>query len=96
MEHDDWAAFQAATAASRIVALSSRGTAPLQDFEFGPDDILLLGRESAGLPPGIVAACGGAVRIPITAGNRSLNVASAASIALFEALRRTGTLPQAG
>lgn len=94
VEHDDWTAFRAAATPRRLIALSAHATTPLQDFAFAPDDILLLGRETAGLPPEVTGSCDALLRIPIVPGNRSLNVASAAAIAAFEALRRTDLLPQ--
>ena len=94
-EHADWAGFVAwrQDAGRRLVALSTRGTARLHDFAFAPDDVLLFGRESAGLPDPVLAAADAVLRIPIRPGNRSLNVAAAAAIAVSEALRATDQLP---
>jgi tRNA (cytidine/uridine-2'-O-)-methyltransferase len=95
IEHRDWEAFETWRRASgrRLIALSTHGSQPLLGFAFRPDDVLLFGRESAGLPAEMVAAADAVVKIPIVGGNRSLNVAVAASIAVFEALRQTGQLP---
>jgi len=94
IEHADWPVFAAWRLESRrrLIALSTRGGERLDDFRFRADDILLLGRESAGLPSAVLEAADGVLRIPILKANRSLNVASAASIATFEALRQTGQL----
>ena len=94
-EHADWPAFQLwrRIAGRRLIALSTRGPARLHDFTFHADDVLLLGRESAGLPDPVLAEADGVLRIPIRPGNRSLNVAVAAAIALAEALRPTNQLP---
>lgn len=94
-EHAHWPAFQLwrTTAGRRLIALSARGPARLHDFTFHPSDVLLLGRESAGLPDSVRAEADGVLRIPIRPGNRSLNVAVAAAIALAEALRQTDQLP---
>jgi len=94
-EHRDWPAFEAWRQGDRrrLVALSTHGAARLTDFAFRPDDVLLFGRESAGLPVSVHAAADAVVRIPIRPGNRSLNVATAAAIALAEALRQTDQLP---
>ena len=59
-------------------------------FAFHADDTLLLGRESAGVPETVRAACDAQVRIPLTAGLRSLNIAVAAAMVAGEALRQTG------
>ena len=94
-EHVDWGAFQAWRNASerRLIALSTGGPERVEAFAFRPDDILLFGRESAGLPRDVTATAEAVLRIAIAAGNRSLNVAVAASVALFEALRQTAQLP---
>ena len=95
VEHVDSEAFEAWRQSSgrRLVALTTHGDTMLQDFAFRPDDVLLFGRESAGLPEDIRSAADAAIRIPIRAGNRSLNLAVAAAIALYEALSRTNQLP---
>lgn len=90
--HADWASFRA-SAGGRLILLSTRGETLLPQAAFRADDILLLGSESAGAPHHVHAAADGAVRIPLRAGFRSLNVAVAAGIALHEAMRQTGTLP---
>ena len=77
----------------RLVLLTTRATATFPDVEFRPDDILLLGRESAGVPDEvhdeIDRMAGLRLRIPLQKGARSLNVALAASMVLSEALRQT-------
>jgi tRNA (cytidine/uridine-2'-O-)-methyltransferase len=96
VEHDDWTAFEAwrHSAGRRLVALSAHGALRLHDFSFRCDDVLLLGRETAGLPAAVLAGADAVLRIPIAAGNRSLNVATAAAIAVAEALRQTGGFPE--
>lgn len=91
--HADWGALRATTMA-RVVLLTTKGTVRLPDFAFAPNDTLLLGSESAGVPDTVAAACEARVRIPIARTARSLNIAVAAGIALGEALRQTGDLPE--
>ena len=92
--HASWAVFSVARAAdSRLVLLTTSGDVPLQRFAFAPGDVLLLGRESAGVPQSVHDAADARVVIPLRAPARSLNVAQAGAIALFEALRQTGGLP---
>jgi tRNA (cytidine/uridine-2'-O-)-methyltransferase len=91
--HADWEAFEA-QAAGRIVLLTTRGAVRLDAAGFRPDDILLLGSESAGVPDAVHARADLRVRIPQAAGTRSLNIAVAAGIALAEALRQTGGWPR--
>lgn len=91
--HGDWEQFQQATK-PRIILLSSRADVRLHDFRFQADDVLLMGQESSGVPDHVRDYCLAAVRIPLSPHVRSLNVSVAAGIALSEALRQTGGLPQ--
>ncbi len=91
--HESWNAF-AAGCEGRLVLLTTRGEVRLDAARFRPDDILMLGAESRGVPEGVHAAAGLRVRIPQAAGTRSLNIAVAAGIALAEALRQTGGWPE--
>jgi tRNA (cytidine/uridine-2'-O-)-methyltransferase len=65
----------------------------LQTFGFLPTDVILMGSESGGVDDPVHAAVEGRVLIPQVPGPRCLNVVSAASIAVFEALRQTARLP---
>lgn len=91
--HASWDAFQASRGSSRIVLLTTKGAEPYLNFAFAPDDILLLGRESAGVPDPVHATADARLFIPMCPGLRSLNVAIAGSIVLAEALRQTGQIP---
>lgn len=92
--HASWASFLAERSPdSRLVLLTTSGDAQLSRFAFEPADTLLLGRESAGVPPHVHAAAAARVVIPLRAPARSLNVAQAGAIALYEALRQTNQLP---
>lgn len=90
--HADWATFTSASA-GRIVLMSSHGDTRLPDVAFQPDDILLFGSESAGVPEFVRDSATLAVRIPMMPGLRSLNLAVSAGIALTEALRQTKGFP---
>ena len=90
--HARFEAFRAARP-ERLVLLTTKGSGSLYDFVFEPDDILLFGKESGGVPAEVAEACAGRVRIPIRAQVRSFNLATSAAIAVSEALRRTGGLP---
>jgi tRNA (cytidine/uridine-2'-O-)-methyltransferase len=87
--HVDWARFEAARA-GRLVLLTTAGDTRLDAAVFAPDDVLLMGSESAGVPAAVHAAADLRVAIPQAAGTRSLNIAIAGGIALAEALRQTG------
>ncbi|WP_207483362.1 tRNA (cytidine(34)-2'-O)-methyltransferase [Arenibaculum pallidiluteum] len=86
--HASWTRF-AAEPPGRIVLLTTRAAMPYLDFAFAPGDVLLLGRESAGVPEAVHAAADARVAIPLRPGMRSLNVALAAAMVLGEALRQT-------
>ena len=88
--HADWGAFQAArNQAGRLVLLSTKSSESLWNFNFDSSDTLLFGRESAGVPDYVHAGADARVLIPMRPDLRSLNVATAAAIALAEALRQT-------
>ena len=90
--HSSWREFLADPArnAGRLILFTTRAAQPYHQFIFQPDDTLLMGRESAGVPDEVHAAAQGRVFIPLAPGMRSLNVVTAASIGLSEALRQTG------
>ncbi|MGH6974682.1 MAG: tRNA (cytidine(34)-2'-O)-methyltransferase [Stellaceae bacterium] len=91
--HASWAAFRQARP-DRLVLLSTKARLPYHRFAFTRDDVLLLGRETAGVPPEVADAVDASVLIPMRPGLRSLNVALAAALVLGEALRQTALLPE--
>jgi tRNA (cytidine/uridine-2'-O-)-methyltransferase len=95
VRHVDWTAFAAwrRDAHARLILLTTRATTPYTDFAFTADDIILLGRESAGVRDFVHEAADHRLTIPMVAGMRSLNVATAAAMVVGEALRRTGGFP---
>ena len=92
VRHSSFDALRGA-AGGRLILLSTKGDRSPYDFVFDRGDTLLLGQESAGVPTDVAAACDAILRIPIRAEVRSLNLATAAALALGEALRQTGELP---
>ena len=93
--HNSWADFAAWRASSqrRLVLLTTKGPTSLWDFAFREGDIILVGRESSGVPPAVSASADSRLNIPIRARLRSLNVGIAAAIAITEALRQLDRLP---
>lgn len=89
--HADYAAFRQSLGGRRLVLFTTKADASLYDFAFADSDVLLFGKESAGVPAEIAAACDARLRIPIRPQVRSMNLASAAALALGEALRQTGS-----
>lgn len=90
--YHDWPDFEARTLRGRVDKLhlfSARGGRPLFEARFAPGDFLVFGQEQLGLPPALLDAHPDrTVVIPIIAGQRSLNLAVAAGIGLFEAIRQ--------
>lgn len=93
IRHASFAAFQAGLGQRRLVLFTTRARHSAYDFAFRADDVLLFGKESAGVPGEVAAACSEQIRLPIRAEVRSMNLAMAAGLALGEALRQTGSLP---
>ena len=89
--HDSWTAFEMWRAESghRLLLFTTKGAKSYLDFAYAETDILLFGRESAGVPEAVAAAADARLLIPLQPGLRSLNVAMAAAMAVGEALRQT-------
>ena len=77
----------------RLIALTSSANQRYIDFEFEAGDVLLLGRESAGLPDAVHARADARLKIPMRQGLRSINVAAACAMVIGEALRQTHLFP---
>lgn len=90
VQHADWAAFQAycRDEKRRIVLLSTKAAEVYTDFRFHENDVLMLGRESAGVPDQVHEAADARILIPMHGDARSLNVAISGAMVLGEALRQ--------
>lgn len=93
VRHAGFEPFRAASAGRRLILFTTKSTQSAYEFAFGADDVLLFGKESAGVPTAVADACDARVRIPMRPGVRSMNLGMSAALALGEALRRTSTLP---
>ncbi len=92
--HSCWESFATGRpAGARIVLLTTKAAVPFTRFAFEPSDILLLGRESAGVPGAVHEAADARILVPMRPPARSLNVAMAAAMVLSEALRQTNGFP---
>jgi tRNA (cytidine/uridine-2'-O-)-methyltransferase len=93
MRHDSWSKFDQwrSNEGYRLILFTTKGVSSYLDYRYEATDILLFGRESAGVPDEVVARADARLVIPILPGLRSLNVAMAAAMALGEALRQTGS-----
>lgn len=95
MRHDSFSAFERwrREHGKRLLLAETDGTEPYAGFAFRPDDIVMVGRESAGVAPEVYAAADASLCIPMLPGVRSLNVALAAAMIIGEALRQTNGYP---
>jgi tRNA (cytidine/uridine-2'-O-)-methyltransferase len=91
--HADFPSFQATVGAQRLVLFTTKSSQSAYEFSFQSDDILLFGKESAGMPPAIAEICAARVCIPMRPEVRSMNLATTAALALGEALRQTASFP---
>lgn len=92
--HAGFDAFTSAIGSRRIVLFTTKGDRSAYGFTFDAEDVLLFGKESAGVPAEVAEACDARLRIPMRPQVRSMNLATSAALALGEAMRQTGTLPR--
>jgi tRNA (cytidine/uridine-2'-O-)-methyltransferase len=95
VRHRSWGEFAdwRRRAGHRLIVFTTAASLSYLDYRYRPDDVLLFGRESAGVPNEVHEAADARLRIPIRGDLRSLNVAVAAAVAVAEALRQTGGIP---
>jgi len=91
--HGGFEAFRSTTGQRRLVLFTTKSGQSAYDFDFEADDILLFGKESAGVPASVWDRCDARVRIPMRPAVRSLNLAMTTALGLGEALRQTSMLP---
>lgn len=95
--HRSWQAFldhlQTQTPQPRLVLLTPHTSTSYTDFTFQKEDILMVGRESNGVPSEVFKDCQAQVKIPMTPTTRSINMALSAAMVLGEALRQTHQFP---
>jgi len=89
--HVNWQAFEdwRQSSGRRLVLASTKAALPYVDFAFRPEDVLLFGRESAGVPDHVHDSADARILIPMVEGQRSINVAMSAAMIAGEALRQT-------
>jgi tRNA (cytidine/uridine-2'-O-)-methyltransferase len=92
--HASWRDFASQLGSRRLVLLTTKGERAPSAFRFRADDVVLVGRESVGVPSEVHERADARLRIPIVPEARSLNVALAAAMALAEALRQVGRFPR--
>ncbi len=91
VRHESWTAFDSwrRAEAMKIALFTTKGARPYLEHRFGERDILLFGRESAGVPDPVHEAADSRLIIPMQPGLRSINVAMAVAMAVGEALRQS-------
>jgi tRNA (cytidine/uridine-2'-O-)-methyltransferase len=94
IRHAGWTDFCAARTSGRLLLFTTHGAQPFHQFSYRHDDVLLFGRESAGVPEEVHAAADARLLIPLAPGARSLNLVTSAAMALGEALRQTDGFPK--
>jgi len=95
VRHVSWERFVETLGPNRLVLLTTRGDVTFPEVRFAAGDVLLLGRESAGVPDAVHARADVRLRIPLVLGMRSLNVAQAGAMVLGEVLRQLRAFPPA-
>jgi tRNA (cytidine/uridine-2'-O-)-methyltransferase len=95
VRHDSWRHFEEwrREAGHRLALFTTKGAVPYLDHRYGDDEILLFGRESAGVPEDVAAVADSRIVIPMRARLRSINLAMTVAMALSEALRQTRHRP---
>ena len=90
--HHDWKACRAALAGKRLFAVSTRGAVNYAETRYGAGDAFVFGPETSGLPRSLLEefAPERRLRLPMRAGNRSLNLSNAVAVVVFEAWRQLG------
>ncbi len=94
VRHSSWQAFEAwrRPKGLRLILFTTSAAVSYLDHGYRPDDVLMFGRESAGVPAAIHAAADVQLLVPMRPGLRSINVAMVAAMALGEAMRQTNGL----
>lgn len=93
VRHASFAAFRETIGARRLILFTTTGAQSSYRFAYAADDVLLFGKESGGVPSDVAETCAARVRLPMRPHVRSMNLATSAALALAEALRQTGMLP---
>jgi Predicted rRNA methylase (SpoU class) len=93
--HEDETVFLKNNQAGRLILMTTKAHTAYTNFAFRPNDMIIAGRESAGVPEEFARKCDGLVRIPMRQETRSLNVAISAGMVIGEAMRQTDYQTQA-
>ncbi|HQS03356.1 MAG: tRNA (uridine(34)/cytosine(34)/5-carboxymethylaminomethyluridine(34)-2'-O)-methyltransferase TrmL [Halothiobacillus sp. 35-54-62] len=96
--HPNWPAAKAALAGRRVFAMTTKGSAPFHEARFAPDDVLMFGPETRGLPAEVLDefSADTRLRLPMRADSRSLNLSNTVAIAVYEAWRQLNFIGASG
>ncbi len=86
--HDDWEHCHAALATRRVYALTTKGSARHDQVSYRAGDVFVFGSETRGLPPHILSQSAAQIRLPMAPASRSLNLANAVAVVIYEAWRQ--------
>ena len=86
--HEDWEGCRKTLSARRIHAVTTRGSQRHDQVRYQAGDVFVFGPETRGLPPLVLAQAAAKLRLPMLPGNRSLNLANAVAIVIYEAWRQ--------
>ena len=89
-----WEIFRQRTSGRKLVLMTTKAAMPYCDFRFATGDVIVMGRESAGVPGEVHQAADARLLIPMRPGLRSINVALACAMATGEALRQLESFPR--
>ncbi len=91
-EHESLETCLASLPGSRVFAVETTGGPRYDEVRYQPGDAFLFGRETTGLPAGLLAGWSAErlVRLPMVPGNRSLNLSNSVAVVVFEAWRQLG------
>ena len=93
-KHDDWDTFQQTYSGNRRILLTTQSNVQFTKFQFLEGDILILGRETKGVPAKVHADVDARLVVPMEKDMRSFNIATSAAIVLGEALRQRAAFPK--
>jgi tRNA (cytidine/uridine-2'-O-)-methyltransferase len=90
--HDSWKDFSHAMRSRRLLAFTTKAKTRFTEMRYAPDDVLVFGAETSGLPAEVLQSFNEEVRLrlPMQPGSRSLNLSNAVAVAVFEAWRQLG------
>jgi tRNA (cytidine/uridine-2'-O-)-methyltransferase len=88
IRHEDWTSFLKNCQGKRIILMDTQGTENAWGFNFKDGDIILMGKESNGVPREVFDSCAHTLSIPMAEGNRSLNMAITAGLMVGKILGR--------